>query len=398
MLNLDVNSRINEYRRIKKLSEFDLDYAELQQEFKSLVELTALISGTDAALINLIDNYFQWTVTSHIGQLMQIPREESLCNKTIQSNDILEIPELDKDDYYKEKVSSKGDSGFNYYMGIPLQLNSGENIGALCIVNKTSKPQSSENKQLLKLIAVEVVSKLENNRKLNDNIHYLNKMIKVKNQLAHDVRGPLNGITNLAELVEDDDPDREEMKQYFKLIKESGRSLLELTDDILSEVSTNFTNKEASFNLKDLKAKLLKLYRLLAKSKGIELNILLKEDKIRYSFPKRRLLSIFGNLISNAIKFTPSGGEIQVNLDIVNSSRGRCLNFIIEDSGIGISEADLQELQKINHNSSQGTKGEKGFGLGLELVHEMVQELKGDMDITSVIKEGTKIDIKLPIK
>jgi signal transduction histidine kinase len=396
-LDLKFENQELEYRRIKKLSEFDLDYAELQKDFKSLADLAAMIAGTKMAVINLIDNYFQWTITSQSEKLLQMPREESICNTTMLTKEILEIPRLDEDKRFKDKDYANK-VGVNYYLGVPLRLDSGENIGVLCVLDGSERKLSEKNKKMLELVAQEIVNKLETSKKFNECIHTFNELIRVKNQVAHDVRGPINGITSLAELVEADDPDRDEMKEYFRLIKDSGKSLLELTEDILGSVKTNNVQEGGYINLKQLKAKLLKLYRLPAKSKELDFQIILNPARATTAFPKRKLLSIFGNLISNSIKFTPVSGRILVKLDVVNTAKGYCLQFVVEDSGIGISPDALLELQNNKLNSTSGTFGEKGFGLGLKLVQDMVEDLKGEMNIISKVQEGTQIDVKLLLR
>ena len=395
MINEIVENDQAEYQRIKSLSKFDIDYNELQQEFKSLVELAAMIAGTDMSVINLIDNYYQWTVAACSSKLLQMPREDSICNRTIGSHEPLEIKELDKDDYYKGKRFFKGDSGFNYYLGFPLTLESGDNIGALCLLNRTSKEISDKDKAILGLLASEIVNKLELRRKMDDTLFSLHKAVKIKNQVAHDVRGPITGITGLAEVAESEDSSREEMIQYFKLIKDSGRSILELTNDILKSGISNDPVHARHFNLEQLKEKLLKLYRLPSRSKNIDFQLNVNHEKSKIIFPSRKLLSIFGNLISNAIKFTPVNGKISVDLDILYLDKGKYLSFIITDNGVGLSKAALEDIQENNLDSTEGTCGENGFGLGLKLVQEMVNEFHGTMNISSKENTGTKIEVKL---
>lgn len=387
-----------EYRRIKSLSKFDLDYNELQEEFSSLVELAAMIAGTQMSVINLIDNYFQWSVSSKSIKLLQMPREDSVCDKTIRSYEPMEVKALDKDERFIKQKFSEGEFGFNYYLGIPLTLASGDNIGALCVLDRKARELSEKNKAMLTLVAKEIVNKLELKRKLDDSIFAMNEAVKVKNQVAHDVRGPINGITGLAEIVEGDDSSKEEMIQYFKLIKDSGKSLIELTNDILKKDLSRDIVEMPLINLKQLKTKLLKLYRLAAKTKNIDFQININSTISEYEFPKRKLLSIFGNLISNSIKFTAASGTINIELDILSLEKGKFVEFIIKDTGVGISKNALAEFRKNNFNSSMGTAGEKGFGLGLNLVKEMVQNLSGEMDITSEEGKGTEITVKVLVK
>jgi len=388
----------SEYQRIKKLSELDLDYLELQKKVKNLVELAGIIAGTEMSVLNLIDNYYQWTVSPSSKEPDQTLREESVCNFTILSKDSLEISRLDLDERFSNNKFAKGEYGLKYYLGIPLTLNSGENIGAMCLADKKERSLTDSTKKALKLIAVEIVEKLEATKKLNETVYALSEAIHMKNQIAHDVRGPIHGITGLAESVESEDISKEEMKEYFQLIKDSGKGILDLTDDILTKIEVVQVIDSNDTNLKQLEEKLYKLYHLPSKSKEIDFNITADTKHEQIFFSKRKLLSIIGNLISNSIKFTPTKGKITVYLEIINSGDGKMMQIKVIDSGKGISETEIEDLYDYKLSSSPGTAGEKGFGLGLKLVSEMVNELDGEMIITSEKNKGTEIELKLPLK
>ncbi|MBA4746878.1 MAG: GAF domain-containing protein [Muricauda sp.] len=126
---------VDEYKRIKKLSEFDFDYASLQEEFKNFVELAANIAGTDISLINIIDNHSQWSVSRYNAEIFKMDREASICQYTIGSDNLMEVPRLDQDERFSDKPYVKQDNGFRYYLGIPLKVGTGENIGALCVLD-----------------------------------------------------------------------------------------------------------------------------------------------------------------------------------------------------------------------------------------------------------------------
>ena len=84
-------------------------------------------------------------------------------------------------------------------------------------------------------------------------------------------------------------------------------------------------------------------------------------------------------------------------MDIINTQIGKQLDVLVQDNGVGISSAALENYFEDVSELSQGTGGEKGFGLGLKLVNELVQELGGTMKISSEIDKGTKISIMIPI-
>ncbi len=325
-----------EYNRIKKLSEFDLDYSQLHNEFKNFVALSASITGTEVALVNIIDNYTQWTVSAHASKLIQMPKENSVCNHTIRSGKPMEILRLDRDERFIAQPYVKGDKGFTYYFGTPLSLSSGESIGALCVLDRKEKKLSDTVKNQLSLIATEIVDKLETIRTRQEQEYLLEKVIKIKNQLAHDIRGPILGITGLAQTTREEELSKEELQSYFQMIQKSGDGLIELTNDILNKLDSSETQEKFEISLKELRGRFIDLYRLTAQSKNIDFQVDILSSNEDQRIPKRKLLSIAGNLISNAIKFTQSGGNVSVTLNL--SENLRSLEITVIDNGGGNSK------------------------------------------------------------
>ncbi|HCL06298.1 MAG TPA: histidine kinase, partial [Chitinophagaceae bacterium] len=109
-----------------------------------------------------------------------------------------------------------------------------------------------------------------------------------------------------------------------------------------------------------------------------------------------KLLQVAGNLISNAIKFTPVKGSVKVELSI-QISKIKHLIIRVQDTGSGMDAETLQEIQKGEVLSSDGTSGEKGYGFGLKLVKHLVDKLNGGIRIESELGKGTLFEIRLPI-
>ena len=104
--------------------------------------------------------------------------------------------------------------------------------------------------------------------------------------------------------------------------------------------------------------------------------------------------TIFRNLIGNAIKFTPEGGEIQIT---IRKKNGFC-EFSIQDNGMGIPENDLPRLFKIDeHLTTVGTNDEKGTGLGLIICRDFVKKQRGSIGVESKYGEGSRFYFTLPL-
>lgn len=387
-----------ELRRVKSLSDFDLEYDKLQHEFENLTKLAASIAGTDMSAINLIDSYTQWSV-SHFGMaITQIPREESVCNYTLQQEDYMEIPRLDLDARFMELFFVKGENGLKYYLGLPLTTNSGARIGSLCVLGKDEKHLSIEKINQLKIIAKEIVDRLELKKELINTRKQATEALQTKNKIAHDIRGPLNGIIGLTELALNEETSPEETLDFMQMIQESGINMRELTEDILNEAVNSPEFKNNYFTLSTFTKRLEALYVPQAIYKNVKIDFQFNKEIEDFQFSRKRLLQIAGNLISNAIKFTKSGGKVLVNLNVDTQIPEQKLCIEVKDSGTGISYNTLEELQNGIPASASGTNGEKGFGLGLNLVMDLVHSLNGTMNISSKTGEGTCIKVEIPLK
>ena len=387
----------NEMDRILNLYEFDIDYSNLEDTFKDLTTLAAKICGTDISLVNLIDSYTQWSVSKFGVDLDQMSREDSVCQYTILEDDHFEVEDLSADVRFQDKSYVSSPLNLRYYFGVPLRTNSGHNIGALCVLDKGQKKLTPEKIELLKIIANEIITRL-NTIKV---VHELKSKILLEREtnkkVAHDIRGPIAGIIGLSEMIkhQGDDNKLDDVLELVNLIHKSGRSVLDLADEILTEKRVVKPSND-DFNLLILKEKLLKLYTPQAKYKEINFVVNVKETNESIPFSKNKLLQIAGNLISNAMKFTAERGNIIVDLDLNLIGNEHYLKILVTDSGIGMSEDSITNILKGLQKSSDGTEGEKGYGFGLTMVKHLVDGLKGEMRINSAEGEGTKFEIRIP--
>lgn len=394
----------NEMERIINLADFNLDFSNLEDNFKDLTKLAAKIAGTPISLINLIDSYTQWTVANHGLNLTQMPRQESVCQYTIMGNDSFEINDLAEDQRFKNKFYVKDVPNLRYYLGIPLVSDEGYNIGALCVLDTKLNEDVPEKKitpekiELLKMIADQIVQRLKTLNSIKSLQEQLHKANDVKKRVVHDIRGPIGGIIGLAKIINDQGKSNnlEEVLEFITLIHKSGSSLLELADEILSSESKEKQTLDNEFNLALFKEKLEKLYGPQAKNKNITFKVNLSVENERKPLLKDKLLQIVGNLISNAIKFTPQNGLVEVDMELISDSQQNVLDLIVKDSGVGLSAVAIDTILNGAATSTDGTNGEQGYGFGLALVKHLVDKLNGSLSITSNPMEGAIFKIRIP--
>ncbi|NCI46597.1 GAF domain-containing sensor histidine kinase [Sediminibacterium soli] len=396
---------VNEMNRVIELSELDLDYLSLQDSFKDLTRLAAKIAGTEISLVNLIDSFTQWTVSNHGMESDPMPREESICNYTVNAKDHFEVKDLAVDQRFEHKDYVTGKLGLRYYFGIPLQTPSGNNLGALCVLDRNDgKELSPEKQELLRIIAGEIVTRLLTMKALQDLRSNLRESNEAKKKVAHDIRGPLGGIIGLANIIsqQGNANKMEDVLDFINLIQKSSRSLLELAEDILGAEKKSQQpaprGSEGEYTLAVFKTKLIQLYGPQAVNKQLDFEVTATPESESVPFVRNKLLQIAGNLISNAMKFTPAGGKITVLLDLRPGKTENLLVMKVSDTGVGMSPESVTCLFDGNVSSTNGTAGEQGYGFGLSLVKHLVASMKGTLSVRSEPDKGTEFAIELPMR
>jgi signal transduction histidine kinase len=386
-----------------QLAEYDVDYTVTNTYLQNLSKLAASIAGTEISFINLLDSYTQWTISNYGFPLTQMPVEDSVCQYTIKQEQ-LEVKNLALDDRFSNKDYVTGLPKLKYYFGIPLQTEEGNNIGALCVLDKGDVELTNEKVLQLKTIASEIVSRLKIEHQMSLLKDKITTSEKVQKKLAHDIRGPIGGVIGLSQLIlrKAENITREQITQYVSLIEKSSTSLIDLVNEILNtdnNVIKIATADELNvFNLSILSEKLLRLYTPQAILKNIEYHVQITDGNAEAGFSKSKVLQIAGNVISNAIKFTPHFGKVLVELQLQDEPHFNVLQINITDSGVGLTQENINELMEGASVSQTGTSGEKGFGLGLNIVKHLIDSLHGTIKINSTPGKGTAFEIKLPQK
>lgn len=394
---------VNEIERLLSLSNMDLDYTSLQNSLEDLTRLAAGIAGTTISLVNLIDTYNQWSVSRFGIEIEQMPREDSVCQYTIMEDQYLEVPNLATDERFKNKSYVTSGPLLQYYFGVPLKTEKGMHIGALCVLDKQAKLLDPAKAELLKLVAKEIVVRLTSEKNIEVLNQKLTDMTETQERLAHDIRGPIGGMIGLAQLFSSPDCDTnpEEMAEVFSMIESGGQSILTLAEDILNHAKVNASHAAINndqYNLQSFKQAIEKLYQPMAKHKNILFIVKAGVENSSILFSKNKLMQVCGNLISNAIKFTPAGGTVTVTLQLDTYKWENKLQICVEDTGVGMSAKAVTDIMSGIAVSTNGTEGEHGYGLGLSLVKHLVDDLDGTMQVYAVEGEGTKFEISLPQK
>lgn len=217
--------------------------------------------------------------------------------------------------------------------------------------------------------------------------------------VSHEIRTPMNGIMGMAQLLEFTELD-ETQREHLALIRKSSDDLLGLINDILDFSKIEAGRLDLDFHDFDTRDELNALARLFGPAisrKNIRFAMLLPEDTPAVlRGDSARMRQIFANLISNAIKFTDSGG-IRVEVRFSDQSDGRVrLNCAVIDSGIGIPKERRDRLFKaFSQVDASTTRHYGGTGLGLAICAQLCKAMGGGISVESVMGHGSTFRFSL---
>ncbi|CAN5919436.1 hypothetical protein BH11MYX3_BH11MYX3_20840 [soil metagenome] len=219
--------------------------------------------------------------------------------------------------------------------------------------------------------------------------------------MSHELRTPLNAIIGFAELLHDGhvDPGRPEFREFLADILTSGRHLLQLINDVLDLAKVEAGRLEfrpEPADLTKIVGEVSAILRTHASSKQIRIETDVDPALDDLVLDTGRLKQVAYNYLSNALKFTPSGGRVVLRARAEGAGEWR---LEVEDTGIGVAPQDLDRLfVEFQQLESGSGKRHQGTGLGLALTKRLVEAQGGSVGVTSVIGKGSTFHAILPRK
>ena len=223
--------------------------------------------------------------------------------------------------------------------------------------------------------------------------------------MSHDIRTPMNAIIGMTTLIEHDVESPQKVSEYTKKIKVSSRHLLGLINDVLdmSKIESGKTVMNiGEFYLPDLLEQVESSFRPQTDAKKQKFEITTNNLEHRWLWgDSMRLLQILNNLLSNAYKYTPTGGTIRIEIQEMeqSSSSYAKLCFKVIDNGIGMSQEFLAKIyEAFTREERSVTNTIQGTGLGMSIVKSLVDLMGGSIDVESVQGKGSCFEVILDFR
>ena len=266
---------------------------------------------------------------------------------------------------------------------------------------------------LRKAKKAEAVAKLaaKNTKKLNDKLEIALKkaedasLAKTRflNNMSHDIRTPMNAILGYAQLMEEElkGKDLPETSDHLEKLQQSGNLLLSIINNVLDMARIESGKMEIDENygrIEDIRQTLFEIFGDEAKKKNIALHYTINVEHEHILTDTTKVKEIFVNILSNAIKYTPSGGSVMINIDelVCDESGYMMVRTRVSDTGIGMSQDYLTKIFDAFTRERNTTKSKiTGSGLGMSIVKRYVDLLGGTIDVESEPGKGSTFTVTL---
>jgi two-component system phosphate regulon sensor histidine kinase PhoR len=218
--------------------------------------------------------------------------------------------------------------------------------------------------------------------------------------VSHELKAPLSSLLMQISVVLDGLAGDLSAKQSDLLgkAKEKTKGMITLVNDLLDYrriQEGKSIQKSENLDMAEILRRTVELMRLSAEEKGITMTCEIAEELPSFSGDRGGMEAIFVNLISNAIKYTPKGGNVNVTLN----KTGKDIRLRVADNGIGIPPGDIDRIfEKFYRIKTEETRSISGSGLGLSIVKGIVDAHRGSVRAESEVGKGTTFDISLPVE
>ncbi len=407
----------NEADRLAALHAYDILDTDPEEAFDDLVSVAARICDTPIALVSLIDEHRQW-FKARVGlEATETPRDVAFCSHALlDPGEVLVVADAKADPRFADNPLVTGDPRVTFYAGAPLVTPDGLPMGTLCVIDHEPRELSDEELDTLQRLARATVNQLElrkaalDLRELSRRLERSNRKLERRNSeirrfyqhLSHELKTPLTVTRDYVSMVLEGlaGETTDEQRQFLSIGLQGCDQMAAHMHDLL-DLTRLETGKLSIAPVRISTATLLESAVFALKPSAdrsrVGLRFTPSAELPDILGDPGRITQVISNLVSNAIKFTSEGGEIDVAAG-ASPARAGFIEVTVRDTGRGISEEDQEHIfDRLFQCDAEDSASRKGLGLGLHLCREIVRMHGGEISVDSTVGVGTTFRFLLPV-
>jgi two-component system, NtrC family, sensor kinase len=388
---------------------------DLETVLTTIVSRAVELSGLDGGVVFEYDEdteeFVQRVATETAAALAQarrtvrIQKGEGVVGRTALTLEPVQVPDITVPGAHGGRLrDTLIESGVRAVLAIPMVYER-RLIGSLGVTRNRPGEFPAETIELLRTLATQSALAIQNARlfrEIDDKGRQLEAASQHKSEflanMSHELRTPLNAIIGFSEVLNERmfGELNEKQSEYLKDIYASGQHLLSLINDILdlSKIEAGRMELEAAdFDLPSAIDNALILVRERATRRGITLGHEIDNQVATIRGDERKVKQVLLNLLSNALKFTPEGGRIDVRASLHDGF----VDISVTDTGVGIAPEDQEKVFEEFRQVGTADKKVEGTGLGLALSRRFVELHRGRIWVESALGKGSTFTFRLPV-
>ena len=413
---VDLTRSVGELKALGEVGQAVSSTLDLETVLRTIVSRATELAGVDGGSIYEYDaegEEFQVRATDRLPDKLveamratPIRKGEGVLGRMAISGEPVEIPDIADERNYQSRVREKlVRLGYRSVLAVPL-LRENHILGGLAVNRKRAGAFDPQVIDLLKTFATQSALAIQNAR-LYREIEVKSRELEAASRhkseflanMSHELRTPLNAIIGFSEVLSERmfGEINEKQAEYLGDILQSGRHLLSLINDILdlSKIEAGRMELEVSeFDLPGAIENTITLVRERAVRRGITLGRVIDERLGSIRADERKVKQVLLNLLSNALKFTPEGGKIDVRAAVNDG----VAEISVMDSGIGISPEDQEAVFEEFRQVGTASKKIEGTGLGLAISRKFIELHGGRICVSSKVGSGSTFSFTLPVQ
>ena len=388
----------DEAERLQALHSFDMLDSPQEPDFDDIVALASAACGAPMSLVTMVDADRQWARARIGADFADVSRDVSFCAHAILGRDLLVVPDARADARFAGNPHVVREPGVRFYAGAPLLTSEGYALGALCVVDAVPRRLSLGQLQALRALSRQITSQLELRRLVAGLFRSRareQEVERLRNELSNLVRYqlvvPLSELRACVELLRDTPDCPPEIAHRLGVAAHAGATdLLRLLDDLVRIVGPPKDEPELHPRTVDLAAiteEAVRSVRPIGDAKDIPLRIDRPPGPVPVFADPARLGQALSHLLFNAVKFTPCGGQLRVEVDPSPSIRLRDLGPCDERPCL---------YEHLYEAAMMRPLGSPGPDIGLSVVKAILDASHATIAMSDEAGSGTAVHILFP--